>query len=167
MKVVKLKVEGQDLFLPLGNSSMNEIKGTSFHFFYEGWKKVSIKKCEVVAELPDGEISWLEISKATNQYGLEIGEYYANRKVAGFRARRTANGFTYIYRKVKHLIDDSFDPKFFDMLECDGRMLCMGIPMIDIFELERKLKVDDNDSMEDHLIANYGQVYADIVRAAL
>lgn len=167
MKVIKLPVEGRDLFLPMSHSNEISKDGKTFHFFYEGWKKVSVKKCEIVAELPDGEISWLEVAKATDQYGLEVGEYYANKKVAGFRARRVANGFTYIYRKVKHLIDASFKSEFFDLLECDGKMLCLGIPIIDIFELDKKLGVDINESMEDHLVANYGQVYADIVRAAL
>ena len=183
MKLIKINHKGENLFLP--NCYPSEIKKDGkLEFFIQGqgWQKA--KKYEIVegVELPerwDKNLTWLDVAKLYDQYGLEVANVYADCKTAGIISRQTTVGYGRIYSKIKHLIDDTFDPKFFELLKCDYTMSCFGFFLLDIVELDKKFEQMDVEynsiaamykgkecSMSNYVLQKYGQKYVDIIEAA-
>jgi len=82
-----------------------------------GWIKPT-KKIDVDDVIPDKwdkTLSWFEIAKLTDKYGLEVGEYLADGKTASIIARQTARSKTFIYNKIKDIIPNinNFNLDFF------------------------------------------------------
>lgn len=179
MKLIKV---GDRYF---ANSWRTEIdKNGSFEYFVsgEGWKKT--KKFTVVdgVELPerwDKNLTWLDVARLYDQYGIEVANVYAECMTAGIVSKQTARGYGLIYGKIKHLIDENFDSKFFELLRCDYMLSCFGLFLLGIIGLDDKFGKMDSEynpsdvkykgkdcSMRQYVLQKYGQKYVDIIEAA-
>lgn len=180
MKVAYLKRE--KIHIPL--NGMNEIKNGKLEYFKrgEGWKKTSSYEILDI-ELPDRwtKMSWFQIAKICDKYGIEVANEYADCKVAGIISRQTAHGYTIIYQKIKNIIPDNFDESFFELLKCDYMLSCVGVFSLDITALDEKFaqldseynpnqctyKGKENVSLKDYVTEKYGKPYSDIIEACV
>lgn len=183
VKLVKIKT-GEVFPLTFPNSiEYKDGKKPKLEYFKrgEGYKKTVV--FEVLNEtLPNrtNTISWLDIAKLTTKYGIEVGEYLAEGKVAGIIARQSAKGFATIYNKIKDIIPENFDPVFFENMKCDYIMSCFGMFSFDIVAFDKWLTTNDPDysgdectykgkkcSMRQYIELKYGEDYVKIVEAAM
>ena len=159
-----------------------EVKNGTFQYFTqgEGWKKT--KRFEIMPVQMPGRWdvkSWLEIAKICDQYGIDVAEVYANALTAGIVARQTARGYHFIYSKIKHLIDENFNPEFFELLRCDYMLACFGLFAIDIVGLDQTFSKIDADydaekatyqgrpcSMREYVQIKYGDKYVEVIECA-
>jgi hypothetical protein len=186
MELIKAKIGSQNMFLL--NHYPSEIKNGKLEAFvrsaenHKGWQK--IKKFSIVdgITLPDvwdKEVTWLDVAKFYDAYGIEVANQYAERKTAGIVSRQTARGFGLIYKAIKHVITPDFDPKFFELLKCDYMLSCFGLYAFDIIALDTKLGQLDADydgvnstykgmpcSMKEYILQKYGQGCVDVIEAA-
>jgi hypothetical protein len=146
----------------------------------EGYKTVSGGLVQDI-KLPDKwdeSLTWFDIAKYGNKYGINVAEYYAVGKTAGIVARQTAKGYIFMYEKIKDLINEqTFDKSFFNLLRWDYMLSCYGYFMFDILGFDKALvKIDPeyNDlectykgktdySMNKYITEKYGIEYTDII----
>lgn len=147
-------------------------------YFLRGVGHKKTKKFERIEGLPARKkLSWMQIAAYTEQYGLNIGEAYADCKTAGIVARQTAAGYCEMYKKCKHLLNPEHE-EFFNMLRCDYMLSCVGIYLLDIVRLDEALAKADSQydskgcmyqgstiSMSEYVKQKFGQEYVDIINA--
>ncbi len=51
-------------------------------------------------------------------------------------SKQTAIGYGVIYENIKHLVDENFDPKFFEMMRCDYMLSSFGLFVFDIVGMD-------------------------------
>lgn len=154
------------------------IKNGMLEYFQNGWKKTKSFTVVEGVELPErwGDVSWLEIAKLCDQYGMEVANVFADCKVAGIVSRQTAAGYTVTYRLIKHLITEDFNPVFFECLKNEYTFACFGVYLFDLVETEERLAKIDPEydrikctykgrtvSMRDYVVEKYGEVYAEAI----
>jgi len=145
----------------------------------KGWKKT--KKFSIVpgVDLPDRwdkSLNWLFVARMFDEYGIEVAERYANCMTAGIVARQTAYGYGMIYRKIKDLVTDDFDPKFFELLRCDYYLSCLGLFTFDIVGLDetfgkmdpeylpaKSLYKNQKCSMKEYVLQKFGPLYVEVI----
>jgi len=175
MKIIKIKKTG--MFFPL--AFPQEIKNNKLNYFIqgEGYKKTT--QFEILSdEFPEkwDALSWLDIAKLSDTYGLEVGAYYADCKVAGIIARQTANGYMITYKKIKDIIPENFDTVFFECLRNDYMCACYGLYLFDIIATDNALSAINPDydainctyknkkcSMSEYVELYYGIDYKKII----
>ena len=138
LQLIKLKRGAYETYLL--NRYPNEIKNDTLKYFHKGWKstKTGFKIVEGVnmPDVWDEAVTWLDVAKFYDQYGLEVANQYAENKTAGIVSKQTAIGYGKIYSKIKHLVDDTFDAGFFELLRCDYMLSCFGVYLFDIVALD-------------------------------
>lgn len=169
MKVIKLKHKGDIMYFPnIFPQSIN--KSGVLSYFIKGQGYTKTKKFEILpVELPDRwtKMSWLEIAKITDTYGLEVGDEYASCKTEGIVSRQTIAGYCSVYRKIKHLNPDNSE--FFETLRCDYMLACFGMLSFDIVACDKALAKLDSEynadeatykgescSMNQYVLTKYG-----------
>ena len=147
MKLIQFKANKQTVLVP--DCYPFKIKnGVLEHFTRSiggGWKKTKSYKIVEDVELPDKwdkSITWLDVAKFYDQYGIEVANVYADRLTAGIVARQTATGYGKIYGAIKHLIPDNFDVRFFELLRCEYMLSCFGMFLFDIVGMDDSLGKD-------------------------
>ena len=180
VKITVKKNEFVNVFVYESDFKKAEQTG-SLAYWIRGIGHKKTKKFERIEAAPERntgyKMSWLQIAKYTEQYGLNIGEGYGECKTAGIVARQTAAGYTAIYKKVKHLLQNG-DDEFFALLRCDYMMSCFGMYELDIIRLDETfqeldpeynhvacLYKDEPCSMSNYVLLKYGQRMVDIVDA--
>ena len=184
MKIFKINskegiIYRMDIF-PTSLSKDN--KTIEFVTYGSGHRKT--RKFEALeVELPDrgDKLSWLEICKIHESYGIGISEEYANEKTAGIVARQTILGKYSLYNKIKDIIptDTNFN-SFFELLKCDYMLSCFGLFLLDIIELDNILSSLDPDydnnkatykgetcSMNQYINQKYGAAYSAVIEKLL
>lgn len=182
MKVYEIKRKEGILYVP--NSWTTEIlkSGTLKYFIHgEGYLKTKSFRLLPDVELPDrwSKMSWLEICKIHEKYGIEISNEYADCKVAGIISRQTIKGKYSLYQKIKDIIPENFE-SFFEILPCDYMLSCFGIYFFDIIALDKilsKLDSDYNDehatylgqsiSMCEYITLKYGSEYTKVIKTLI
>jgi hypothetical protein len=180
VKITLKKNETVNVFVYDSDYKKALAKGT-LDYWIRGIGHKKTKKFELIAELPErwagSDMSWMQVAAYTDQYGLNIGEGYADCKTAGIIARQTAAGYCEIYKKCKHLLKPEHE-KFFAMLRCDYMLSCVGVYLLDIIRLDEALAEADGEynhseathqgssiSMSDYVKVKFGQEYVDIINA--
>jgi len=162
------------------NKYPNEIKEVSsrkkFIYFIrgEGYKKTLA--FEKVAEIDVCELSWLEIVKIADKYGLNVGKEFAEYKTCGMMARQAVRGKTKIYQKIKEILPNDFNSEFFDCLSSDYMLGCFGLDMFDVVATDKAFSQIDEDyddcnatykgkeiSMNKYVEQKYGKEYVEII----
>jgi hypothetical protein len=144
----------------------------------KGWRK---SKAQIVdAPERSSKLTWLEIAKLSDFYGLNVASGYAESKVAGVVAWQTAAGYHYIYQKIKDLIKDE-DAWFFDLLRCDYMLACFGMFSFDVVAFDDHLsKLDpEYDSINctykglsdistgEYILSKYGKRHFEMIQRLL
>jgi hypothetical protein len=160
-----------------------EIKGDKLEYFQkgEGYKKT--KSFTILPEeLPERwtELSWLEVAKIGDKYGLEVADCYASCKTAGIVSKQTANGYIITYQTIKDLIPENFDSAFFECLVADYMCACFGLYLFDIIGTEKELAAinpeydainatykGENVSMKEFVLQRYGADYVKIIESLI
>lgn len=148
------------------------------YFIYgEGYKKTKSFKVLPDVSLPDRreKLSWLELCKIHDQYGIEVSSVYAECKTAGIIARQTIKGYYAMYSKIKDIIPDNFD-EFFDLLRVDYMLSCFGMYSFDIVRFDSNMDQIDPDydsvnckymdkecSISEYIRIKYGDLYCTII----
>lgn len=176
MKLIKTK----DLYLPLNWPVEIKPNGVLSYFIYgKGYQKA--KKFEIVEgiELPErwDNISWLDIAKMYDQYGIEVANVYAECKTAGIISRQFARGYGLTYSIIKDILPQNFDPAFFECLKADYMLSCFGMYLFSITDTDEAFaKIDKeynpehcaykgkfNVSMHKYVELKYGPEYCKII----
>lgn len=182
VKITVKKNEFVNVFVYESDFKKAQQTGTLAYWIYGiGHKKT--KKFERIEGLPERNVgykmNWLQIAKYSEQYGLWIGEGYADCKVAGIIAYQTARGYMEMYKRCKHLLKDG-DEAFFEQLKCEYMMSCFGMFELDIIGLDERLSQLDPEynateatfqgepiSMHNYIKARYGEHAVKIIDACL
>ena len=140
----------------------------------KGYKKTV--KFEEIADIEFKNVSWFEVAKITDKYGLNVGAEFAELKTAGIVARQRARGHCAIYRTIKDIIPENFNEDFFDCLNCTYTVACMGVDDFDIGTTDDNLAVIDPEydslectykgkqiSLDDYVTEKYGKEYSEII----
>jgi hypothetical protein len=80
------------------------------------------------------------VAKFYDKYGIEVADRYASNKTAGIISRQTAIGYGKIYEKIKGVIDENFNPVFFEMMRCDYKLSCVGLYLFDIVGADKSFE---------------------------
>lgn len=183
MKVISL--QKGTLFLPLGFPNEINKEGNTLKYFVrgEGYKKTKSFKVLEGVELPDrwAKLSWLDVCKIYDQYGLEVANVYSECKVAGIISKQTIIGKYQMYKIIKDILPVNFDSDFFDILRCDYLPSCFGLFMFDITGVDKAFSEADkeydcenctyqgreNVSMKQYVELKYGSEYVKIIEALI
>ncbi|MFA5300810.1 MAG: hypothetical protein WC389_21680 [Lutibacter sp.] len=176
MKLIKVKTKEGVLYLL--NNWPNTIKNGSLTYFVYGKGYLKTKSFELTEiELPEryDKMTWLQLCRIHEQYGIEVSLQYAECKIAGIIARQTILGKFALYEKIRDIIPENFD-EFFDIIPCDYMLSCFGIYVLDIIGLDDKLSKIDPEynnielkykgvtcSMSEYITMKYGENYRNIV----
>lgn len=178
MKIYEIKTKDGIINIPVSYLA-KESNGT-LTYFKRGNGYVKTKSFKVLpdVELPDkwDELSWLEICKIHELYGIEVSNSFAECKVAGIISRQTILGRYAIYSKIKDIIPANFD-SFFELLTCNYLLSCFGMYTFDICTLDTTLAKIDKDyndtestykgetiSMANYITLKYGAEYSTIIK---
>lgn len=136
MKLIKA---GGEFWPNLRRTEIDKKETFEYFKYGSGWKKT--KKYQVIdgVELPerwDKNLTWFDVAKLYDQYGINVANVYAECMTAGIVSKQTAIGYGKIYAKIKHLITDDFSPKFFELMRCDYTLACFGIYALDIIGMD-------------------------------
>lgn len=136
------------LYLPNCYPVEQNGKKLKYFIYGEGWKQTtSFKRVEGIS-LPDkwdSNITWLQIAKWWDQYGIEVANVYAEKKTAGIVSRQTARGVGIIWRTIKKLAPENFDEAFFNCLSADYMMACFGLFLFDLTKTDGNFSLLDNE----------------------
>lgn len=171
------------IYLP--NCCPFEQKGKYLKYFIEGegWKQTtSFKKADgiILPDKWDGNITWLQIAKWWDQYGIEVANVYAESKTAGIVSRQTANGLGIIWRTIKNYVPKKFDENFFNCLTPDYMMACFGFFLFSVPDTDDKFSSLDSDynnkecsykgkrcSMREYVRQKWGESYVKMILALI
>lgn len=151
-----------------------------------GWKKTKNFK-EIDGEFPELEdIPWLTIAELTDRFGLNVGESYANCKVAGIIARDFARAKCGLYQRCKNLLPQKGTIEYekfealFEFIPHDYLLGCFGISSLDVIKLDEKFAKIDPEynaelstykdkpcSMRNYISIKYGEQITSIIEAML
>lgn len=176
MKIVAIGKKNNLIYFPYSDITIKN--NTVEYFIYgQGHKKT---KCFTIlegVEVPDrwSELSWLQICKIHELYGIHVSNMHASCKTAGIVSKQTILGYYSIYTKIKDLIPENFDG-FFDYLSCDYMLSCFGMYSFDIVSFDKKMSQIDSDynnvectykgnkcSLSEYITLKYGEVYRNII----
>ena len=151
--------------------------GVCEYFTYgKGYKKT--RKFQVLdIDMPDRweKLSWLQLCRIHEKYGIGVSNEYAECKVAGMISRQTMNGKYTFYEKIKDIIPENFDD-FFELLPCEFGLSLFGMYLFDIVKFDRILSKMDPEysdidctykgekcSMKEYVGKKYGENYVNII----
>jgi hypothetical protein len=183
MQLAKLKKGGT--FYPINyiNALMGDGKTLKYFVYGEGYKKT--KAFELLeADLPDERsvVSWLEVAKIYDQYGINVANLYAERKTAGIVSKQTAIGKGEMYRAIKGELAtiEDFDPQFFDLITCNYMLSCFGVFIFDIVAFDERCAHSDKEydnknatykgepcSLEQYVQKKFGERYVKLIDALI
>lgn len=178
MKIYEIKTREGIIYKLVGKFDKPTASGILEYFIKgKGWVKTKSFRVLPDAELPDrwDNVSWLEICKIHEKYGIEVSDEFAECKTAGIISRQTIYGKYSIYQKIKNIIPENFD-SFFEILSCDYLMSCFGMYFFDIIALDNALSKADKEynnvegtykgekiSMNEYVKLKYGAEYVKII----
>lgn len=129
-------------------------------------------------ELPerwDPNITWLDIAKLFDQYGIEVANCFAECKTAGIVSRQTAKAYGKIYQAVKDL--PGLTNALFENLCFDFMFSSFGLFTFDVMATDQRLSDNDPDyssenctykgepcSMQEYVAIRFGQEAVNIIR---
>ena len=162
------------------NRFPQEVKNDTLQYFVygEGYKKTK-RFNRIVANIPElnEELSWLEICKIHEVYGIDVSNEYAEQKTAGFISKRTVLSKYWMYSKIKDILNTIENSEwFFNLLSCDHTLSMFGIYSFDIIELDKVLNRLDSEydninclykgknvSMSEYIDLKYGKQYTEMI----
>ena len=176
MKIYEIKTREGIIYKRV--SEFDRPSNTLEYFIYgKGHLKTKSFRILPDVELPDrwDNLSWLEICKIHEKYGIEISNEFAECKTAGIISRQTIYGKYSLYQKIKNILPENFDA-FFEILPCDYLLSCFGMYSFDVCRLDQifsKLDVEYNDvectykgetiSMREYVALKYGADYVKLI----
>ena len=153
--------------------------GVLTYFIYsKGYLKTKAFNIVNGITLPEryDKLSWLDICKIHEKYGIEVSNNYAECKTAGLVSRQTILGKYKIYSIIKDILPEN-DDSFFDLLKCEYFGSCFGLFSFDIIGTDDNLSKNDkeydnvkctykgkeNVSMNEYISEKYGFEYNKII----